>query len=108
MNNTIRDNYKTITNAHEKPRKAPEWLQRVAEVNAAARANNESYGKYVSRIRMIRLAESKRMKIPEGYLTAREWARIRKSPVGVLMQQLKDQPTDRFIYERGLDPETFD
>lgn len=78
MNNTIRDNYKTITHAHEKPRKAPEWLQRVAEVNAAARANHESYGKYVSRVHEIRAGGAHRTNIPIGYHTAREWAYIRK------------------------------
>ena len=46
MNNTLNYNYKTITHALEKPRKVPEWIQRVADINAAARANPESYGQY--------------------------------------------------------------
>lgn len=46
MNNTLNYNYKTITHALEKPRKVPEWIQRVADINAAARANHESYGQY--------------------------------------------------------------
>ena len=82
MNNTIKYNYKTLTHKNEAPpkRKSYEWLEKIAAVNEAARAAGESYGQYVSRLRMIRLAESKKFRIPDGYMTAREWDRIRKSP----------------------------
>lgn len=107
MNNTIKYNYKTLTHKNEAPpkRKSYEWLEKIAAVNEAARAAGESYGQYVSRLRMIRLAESKKFRIPDGYMTAREWDRIRKSPVGVLMQELRDHPSGRIIYETGLTPE---
>lgn len=96
MNNTIKYNYKTLTRENEAQpkRKSYEWLEKIAAINEAARAAGESYGQYVSRIRMIRLAESKKMKIPEGYKTAREWIAERVSP-----------KYGRIIYERGLDPE---
>ena len=107
MNNTIRYNYKTLTRENETPpkRKSYEWLEKIAAINEAARAAGESYGQYVSRLRMIRLAESKKFRIPDGYKTAREWERIRKSPAGVFMKELEDHPTGRVIYEMGPDPE---
>ena len=76
MNSTIDYNFKNITMAssNPKPRKGYDWLDRIAEVNAAARAAGETYGRYVARLRAIRLAESNKMKIPEGYKTAREGA----------------------------------
>ena len=75
MNNTIRYNYKTLSMENEAPpkRKSYEWLEKIAAINEAARAAGESYGQYVSRLRMIRLTESKKFRIPEGYKTAREW-----------------------------------
>lgn len=81
MNNTINYNYRTMTSSslRPKPRKGYEWLERIAEVNRAARENGESYGQYVGRLRAIRLAESHKMKIPEGYHTAREWTKIQNA-----------------------------
>lgn len=81
MNSTIDYNFKTITRGSldPKPRKGYDWLDRIAQVNAAARAAGETYGRYVARIRAIRLAESNKMKIPEGCKTAREWADERQA-----------------------------
>lgn len=90
MNSAITYNYKTISHALEKPRKVPEWIQRVAAVNAAARAGHESYGQYVARIHEIRIRESHKTVIPDGYHTAREWERIRSA--GAITYEIESDP----------------